>query len=447
MNIQKYWQQLKSNVALINEYNVDKQPSVAVSKAFFYLDEIDSAISVLNEIQSKEAEDCKKWKQILEETISQNTQGKFNWKQMITEAKNNQPITFHKYQNSQLEEFSDEEFGRGVKATADIPMGTILYAERAFLLGDEDFMFQQLKLKQEICKSSVNQYLKLNGGSTLSREDLKSKFNRNSFGMSLLLQNGLVCEQEMETAFVLTPALINHSCTPNCNWYFLGDIQFMVSTMHIKQGEQVFTCYFHPSQSSYLLKQQYLESGYKFTCKCQFCTNSSESLLKQLDTIKIQLNQLVQEAETAGCKSQIAQNAVIKIQNIIKQTQTLFKSQNIETNALILYTYSDLSYVQSILNHQFENALKTECTALSTMHFDPEQASFGKVQTQNQSYLTADILINAFNIQTQLHFLKSPNAKRQNWKQFTKLIFQLITGGCDQFEICCAARLEQAGVK
>ncbi|CAL6062147.1 SET_domain-containing protein [Hexamita inflata] len=443
MNIQKYWLQLKSNVALINEYNASKQPSVAVSKAFFYLDEIDSAISVLNEIQSKESEDYKKWKQILEETISQNIQGKFNWKQMITEAKNDQPITFHKYQNSQLEEFSDEEFGRGVRATADIPIGTILFAERAFLLGDEDFMFQQLKLKQDICKS-VSQYLQLNGGSTLSREDLKSKFSRNSFGMSLLLQNGLICEQQMETAFVLTPALINHSCIPNCNWYFLGDVQFMVSTMRIQKGEQVFTSYFHPSQSSYQLKQQYLQNGYKFTCKCKFCANSSDSLLKQLDTIKIQINQLILEAETAGCKSQTAQNTIIKIQSIIKQTQTLFKSQN--ANAL-LYTYSDLSYVQSILNHQFENALKTECIALSTMHFDPEQASFGKVQTQNESFLTADILINAFNIQTQLHFLKSPNAKRQNWKQFTKLIFQLITGGCDQFEMCCADRLEQAGVK
>jgi hypothetical protein len=70
-------------------------------------------------------------------------------------------------------------------------------------------------------------------------------------------------------------SLINHSCAPNVNRYYLYDKMMVVVDRPIKRGEQLFDCYRSPFFRQSKPERQYsLLSEYAFRCQCEACTNN-----------------------------------------------------------------------------------------------------------------------------------------------------------------------------
>ncbi|KAL6069720.1 TOM (translocase of outer membrane) complex component [Balamuthia mandrillaris] len=75
---------------------------------------------------------------------------------------------------------------------------------------------------------------------------------------------------EKPTGLWLDPSYLNHSCQPNCNYFFVGDFMFVVTATQIAAGEELTVAYLPPFLS-FSQRQSKLLSGWKFECRCPRC--------------------------------------------------------------------------------------------------------------------------------------------------------------------------------
>ena len=86
-------------------------------------------------------------------------------------------------------------------------------------------------------------------------------------------KHGAVSEERIGSGLYLTLALMNHSCSPNTRIYFENSDIVVVTTVEVKQGEELFHNY-GPDVLHFPkhLRQQILERQYQFTCDCNACS-------------------------------------------------------------------------------------------------------------------------------------------------------------------------------
>ncbi|XP_015595002.1 SET and MYND domain-containing protein 4 isoform X2 [Cephus cinctus] len=86
----------------------------------------------------------------------------------------------------------------------------------------------------------------------------------------------LVTEQQKRKATAIYPSasMMNHSCDPNIINSFWGSYLIVKSTKDITEGSEIVNCYGpHFRRMPRKERQEILQSQYRFTCKCEPCTN------------------------------------------------------------------------------------------------------------------------------------------------------------------------------
>jgi len=68
-------------------------------------------------------------------------------------------------------------------------------------------------------------------------------------------------------------AQINHSCRPNCDYYFLGDLHIIRTIDHIKKGQEIFITYERIARSMVEKEDRspHVAKNYGFACFCPYC--------------------------------------------------------------------------------------------------------------------------------------------------------------------------------
>jgi len=68
-------------------------------------------------------------------------------------------------------------------------------------------------------------------------------------------------------------AQINHSCRPNCDYYFVDDTQIVRTIDHIKKGEEIFITYERIARSMIEKEDRspHVAKNYGFACFCAYC--------------------------------------------------------------------------------------------------------------------------------------------------------------------------------
>jgi len=73
-------------------------------------------------------------------------------------------------------------------------------------------------------------------------------------------------------------SFFNHSCKPNCEYYFQEGSMYFISTETIKQGQEIFVTYIDNTKS-YEERKKSLQV-YEFSCNCILCKHDIEQIKK-----------------------------------------------------------------------------------------------------------------------------------------------------------------------
>lgn len=72
----------------------------------------------------------------------------------------------------------------------------------------------------------------------------------------------------------------NHSCIPNANRYFLGDLMVMRTTKDIAAGDEIFNSYITPQ--GYAKTNTFLAQTWHFVCTCPLCQAEKQVGLEKM---------------------------------------------------------------------------------------------------------------------------------------------------------------------
>lgn len=80
------------------------------------------------------------------------------------------------------------------------------------------------------------------------------------------------------TVLFLRASQINHSCKPNCGYYFTGDTQNIKTIDHIREGEEIFITYERVGKAMPDREDRipHLTISFGFECMCEFCQGPPE---------------------------------------------------------------------------------------------------------------------------------------------------------------------------
>ncbi|KAH0428246.1 TPR domain-containing protein [Colletotrichum camelliae] len=197
--------------------------------------------------------------------------------------------------------------GRGLFATEDIKAGELVFAEKATSVPNEfnpqhnsAAAYAQLI---ELCADNPTMHKKvldLYGGtykrSGLEGTDvdgkpiidvflLESIRRKNCFSgahVSAQAANGEwnMWKNGMSRGLWVYSAYANHSCLPNCNRSFVGDMLIVRATVDIPKGTEITHIYL-PPKAAFLLRVPQFRRTWGFECSCDLCGGESKSPLEQ----------------------------------------------------------------------------------------------------------------------------------------------------------------------
>jgi hypothetical protein len=196
---------------------------------------------------------------------------------------------------------NETEFGggRGYYAACDIPAGTLLLRERAYI------QWPNVNDRDTLLVSTVDQILQCSDadeiGSNMALlypiliEDLPPSMieaardeytapltavlarhghtDKSTFERWLQVVVGMQCNAFKSGVFLHT-ALFNHDCNPNCVKFTplsATDVSEVRAARAIQRGEQLMISYLHPREQSQERRRQQLTKQFGFTCQCTLC--------------------------------------------------------------------------------------------------------------------------------------------------------------------------------
>lgn len=94
------------------------------------------------------------------------------------------------------------------------------------------------------------------------------------------------------TVLFLKTSQINHSCKPNCDFFFTGETQNVKTIDYIKKGEELFITYERVGKSMPDREDRipHLMRSFGFECFCQYCRGSEDLICQSEDDNKVDNN-------------------------------------------------------------------------------------------------------------------------------------------------------------
>ncbi len=193
--------------------------------------------------------------------------------------------------------------GRGLFATCDISPGELIMCEKAFCVvwGDEleamaaltyDVRDKRIRVspmgltKSVVQKlldnpSKVTRLMEMYGddqgygatawstdeGATVDAFRVHDIVSRNAFGLGGQL--GDANTKGASTGLWVQAARMNHSCVPNVEKEYIGDLMVVRAARRILEGEEIFTSY--DESSDYDTRKNALMTTWGFECNCSLC--------------------------------------------------------------------------------------------------------------------------------------------------------------------------------
>ncbi|KAL0206813.1 hypothetical protein P9112_012524 [Eukaryota sp. TZLM1-RC] len=227
--------------------------------------------------------------------------GWYNYPQLSQEAKVNDYLdrSHGDFFSSLIQEFNTHSMGRGIRAIKTIPKGTLVMAGKAFAAyipkkesldplsldinpysTHADTMDQKVVIRKAIQKLSLlpddstekQEFFQLARGVNVDNS-IHDTLNIRHIEQTVRTNWFRIEASEKGCGFWLKMSLFNHSCSPNCTYFFIGDFMFVYATLDIEKGEELFISYIDTLQplNDRAKQLKNFSEGTGFTCHCQRC--------------------------------------------------------------------------------------------------------------------------------------------------------------------------------
>jgi tetratricopeptide (TPR) repeat protein len=239
--------------------------------------------------------------------------------------------------------------GRGLFATRNINPGEVIMCEKAFCvvwghereamtamtydIRDDKIRVSPIGLSKAIVQkllsnpSQIPQVMDLFGDYQGDSKDISTTedgavvdvfrvqdiMSRNAFGPGN--QFGEEGARNASTGLWIHAAYINHSCIPNAQKEYIGDLMILRATRTIAAGEEIFHAY--DESSDYDARQASLMTTWGFECKCKLCKAEAKDSLEvrnKREELRGEADALVAREPWAGAK----RLTIIKAQRIAR---------------------------------------------------------------------------------------------------------------------------------
>jgi tetratricopeptide (TPR) repeat protein len=198
--------------------------------------------------------------------------------------------------------------GRGLFAVRDLPAGSLVLCEKAFCVAQE----RNGQLNTALVYNTRDHQLRVSSVGLVRKLATKLALNPGCIGKVLCLERGHLVKANdtsldsthgkpvtdifqlhdivQDNAFALAgssshtgvastglwlhAALINHSCLPNVEPGFIGDLMMLRATRRIQEGEEIFHSY--DATRDYDARQVGLRTTWNFECDCELCQAERE---------------------------------------------------------------------------------------------------------------------------------------------------------------------------
>lgn len=154
-------------------------------------------------------------------------------------------------------------------------------------------------------------------------------------------QNGVA---PVGTVLFLKTSQINHSCKPNCDFFFTGDTQNVKTIDRIKKGEELFISYERVGKSMPDREDRipHLMRSFGFECFCDFC-HGSEDLTQQSENDGDINPNIIKEIDALLDSA----DSDIELLNLVRAERRLFAAKDL---AKKYHQYRRVFEIDDILN-------------------------------------------------------------------------------------------------
>ncbi|CAL5990138.1 SET_domain-containing protein [Hexamita inflata] len=456
---------LNSALHQIQLYESTKIPTFEVAQAYYNVGKIDESELIIAELQNNNVtgKALKKLNDKIKIQQLQISEGVYDYKSMYEEAQSSFFVKCSNYINPNIEVRQIDQSRCGYFAKQKIEIGTILIAEKSFLFGDYDAQEYQLQIKKKLKDKQVEQYLLSQKYAELNEEILIQSSDKEFTFDELTAKCGintftalprLELEFQADSPYYKYPtrlfsgSLINHSCIPNAFWYFIGDIQFIISQKEIQKDEQVLITLLsidHQQQKcSYDQHPKQLLELFDYQCQCEMCLTITD---KQRQDLSKLANVLDQKMSAITTKNKATQNEIESINDISTRAKIIIEDCKGNKTGICYFTCSLIFALQQNPNIQnLKKALQIEINNLQYYGINCEQAQRGRlVMLDNVPHqLNQSVIDRIFSILTLVKVVN--NASKDLWLKFLGQVFNTITGGCENYKFYLKKRLAQVGV-
>ena len=246
----------------------------------------------INLFTNKKIKDLKK----LIKRNKDNSEGKFDFLEMLKNEENGIPIEISDYINLKLELNYDKKHENKFIAKNNILKGELLMVNKAisffknynynrmdliYMINDALFIRYDISKKdfQKIFDLWTPKY------NLFTINERQSNFipnNRNYYNavqteISIHNSYGVrksIFQNEFQPAYGMGIwyyfSFLNHNCDPNCFYLAIDDILILISQKNIKKGDKINISYNNYGRS-YFIKQEFLNQVNYFNCDCELC--------------------------------------------------------------------------------------------------------------------------------------------------------------------------------
>jgi tetratricopeptide (TPR) repeat protein len=245
------------------------------------------------------------------------------------------------------------KMGRGLFATRNIAVGELIMCEKAFCvvwghereamsamtydLRDDRIRVSPIGLSKAIVQklisnpSQISKVMDLYGDYQGEDGDVVDVFrvhdimSRNAFGPGKQFGDDGI--RNASTGLWIHAAYINHSCIPNAQKEYIGDLLILRATRAISAGDEIFHAY--DESSDLEARQASLMTTWGFECNCKLCEaekKDSQEIRNKREELRGEADAFVAREPWAGAK----RLTIIKAQRIARGIEETYDKQRYE---------------------------------------------------------------------------------------------------------------------
>lgn len=215
--------------------------------------------------------------------------------------------------------------GRALVLTADVAEGTLLFVSRAFALAPESELQALVVKKLATCPQveydrfcclcdgsnadvAVPAELNLDGrhedfdpgenaaARTVDKSRVERILKLNTYARDTLNDYG-AAETNNVCGIWFIPTFVNHSCRPNVQRTFVGDLMVCRAARALRAGTELCDTYVTPLQPLHIRRER-LKEDCGFECRCERCTLEEAVLPSEISRpLLLQLDKVVEEID------------------------------------------------------------------------------------------------------------------------------------------------------